>query len=58
MLRFEAALARAEAAAGVIPDAAATAIGHAAMAPVTPDLDALHASLRANATLSAPSFTR
>lgn len=52
MLRFEGMLARAEATAGVIPGSAAAAISDIALAPVDMDLDALRASLRANATLS------
>jgi len=54
MCRFEAALARAEAVAGVIPDAAATVIADVALAPADVDdnAGALHASLRANATVS------
>jgi 3-carboxy-cis,cis-muconate cycloisomerase len=52
MLQFEAALARAEAVVGVIPDAAATTISQTALAPVEADTTALLASLRADATLS------
>ncbi|MCC7042784.1 MAG: 3-carboxy-cis,cis-muconate cycloisomerase [Acidobacteria bacterium] len=52
MLQFEAALARAEAVVGVIPEAAATTISQAALAPVEADTTTLLASLRANATLS------
>jgi 3-carboxy-cis,cis-muconate cycloisomerase len=52
MFRFEALLARAEAAVGVIPDAAATTISEVALAPVDVDLEVLGASLRANATVS------
>jgi len=52
MHRFEAALARAEAAAGVIPDAAASSIAEVALATTDADIDTLRASLRANATVS------
>lgn len=52
MVRFEAALARAEGVVGIIPDAAATAISQAALAPLAVDTATLLASLRANATLS------
>lgn len=54
MFRFEAALATAEAAAGVIPDDAAVTIGRVAAAPGALDLDVLRAGLRASATLSIP----
>jgi 3-carboxy-cis,cis-muconate cycloisomerase len=52
MCRFEAALARAEAAAGVIPDTAAAVISDVALSPLRADVDRLRASLRANATVS------
>ncbi|ODS59226.1 MAG: 3-carboxy-cis,cis-muconate cycloisomerase [Acidobacteria bacterium SCN 69-37] len=52
MCRFEIALARAEAVAGVIPDAAATAIADVVRTAAIDDAVALRVSLRANATLS------
>jgi len=52
MLRFEVALARAEAAAGVIPAGAAVAIAEAADEAGPLDVTALLESLRANATVS------
>lgn len=53
MHRFEASLARAQSAVGVIPDGAATVIANVARdAASGADVDALRASLRANATLS------
>ena len=52
MCRFEIALAPAEAVAGVIPDAAATAIADVVRTAAIDDAVALRVSLRANATLS------